>query len=85
MEAKAYLKWSQDATRYSVIIVEDEDFLNEYGGRYMTTIFVGSHGSTYFLNEGYQHWTYLLEHYPNLTHKDAKNVADKLNQLDVFR
>jgi len=77
----AFENWQRDATDYSVCIIEDEAFLDKYGGKYLTIVLLGNRGTAYFLNEGYKHYSYIKEKFSNLSLKDAQNVAAKLNQL----
>ena len=77
----AFESWQQDATDYSICIIEDETFLDKYGGKYLTVVLIGSRGTAYFLNEGYKHYSYIAGKFNNLSLRDAQNVANKLNLL----
>jgi len=81
MKVVYYDVWDEEATKYSLLIIEDPSFLDIYGGRYLVTVLVGSYGTTYFYNLGYKHPSYLKQKHPNLTYRDAEIIAKRLNKI----
>ena len=81
MEIIYHDRWSQEATSYGLIVIEDESFLDEYGGRFLVVALVGSYGTTYFYNKGYKHPSYVKEKHSNLTWRDAEIIAERLNEV----
>lgn len=84
MEIHFFDNFEKDATSYSLLVVEDEFFLDKYGGKYLTVLFVGTRGCAYFLNNGFKHPSYLAEKYSNLTYRDAENFSEYLIEKKIF-
>ena len=80
MDREYFDHFEKDGTSYSVYIKHDPFFLDKYGGRYLTVLFIGNHGKAYFLNPGYKHYSYIMEHF-GFGVKDSQNFADKLNEV----
>ena len=75
-----FIDFEKDGTAYAIHITEDQFFLDKYGGKYLVSLFIGNHGKTYFLNDGYKHFSYIMEHY-GFGQVDSENFADRLNEV----
>ena len=78
-----FIDFEKDGTAYSIHITEDPNdtfFLDRYGGRYLVTLFIGNHGRSYFLNNGFKHFSYIIQHY-HYGQRDSENFADRLNEV----
>jgi len=73
--------WDQEATKYTLLVMENSSFLDEYGGQFLVVVLVGSQGTAYFYNRGYVHPSYVKEKHPNLTWRDAEIIAERLNEV----
>jgi hypothetical protein len=71
--------WDQEGTRYSLVVIEDEAFLDMYGGRFLVVAMIGSYGTSYFYNKGYKDPSYVFVKHPNLSFRDAEIIAERLN------
>lgn len=72
-------KFEEHGTFYFLLIAKSETFTEAFGGSYLVTLGVGNRGSSYFLNEGLYHPSYIKEKYPFLSDQDAKILCERVN------